>query len=99
MTAEFSDISVGSAGSKFPGWNTIIIRSEMGADLIELAKKKRLIEAQALPDERLAHLKAIALKRKKTAFKSIVEKTGSKKDLLYVSGLSKYITDKILETK
>jgi coenzyme F420 hydrogenase subunit beta len=99
LTAEFSDISVGSAGSKFPGWNTVIIRSKMGADLIELAKKKRLIEAQALPDERLAHLKGVALKRKKAAFKNIVEKTGSQKDLLYVGGLSKDITDKILETK
>jgi hypothetical protein len=52
-----------------------------------------------LPDERLSHLKAVALKRKKAAFKNIVEKSGSKKDLLYVSGLSKDITDQILETK
>ena len=99
LTAEFSDISVGSAGSKFPGWNTVIIRSKMGADLIELAKKKRLIETRALPDERLSHLKAVALKRKKAAFKNIVEKTGSKNDLLYVNGLSKNITDQFLETE
>jgi coenzyme F420 hydrogenase subunit beta len=99
LTAEFSDISVGSAGSKFPGWNTVIIRSKMGADLIELAGKKRLIETQALPDERRSHLKAVALKRKKAAFKNIVEKTGSKNDLLYVSGLSKDITDQFLETE
>jgi hypothetical protein len=52
-----------------------------------------------LPDERLAHLKGVALKRKKAAFKNIVEKTGSQKDLLYIGGLSKDITDKILETK
>jgi coenzyme F420 hydrogenase subunit beta len=99
LTAEFSDISVGSAGSTFPGWNTVIIRSKMGADLIELAKKMQLLEARALPDERRSHLKAVALKRKKAAFKNIVEKSGSKKDLLYVSGLSQEITDQILETK
>jgi coenzyme F420 hydrogenase subunit beta len=99
LTAEFSDISVGSAGSRFPGWNTVIIRSKMGADLIELAKKKRLIETQALPDERLSHLKAVALKRKKAAFKNIVEKTGNKNDLLYVNGLSKDITDQFLENE
>lgn len=99
MTAEFSDISVGSAGSKFPSWNTVIIRSKMGADLFELAKKRGLIEAQTLPDQRLSHLKAVALKRKKAVLENIVQKTGSKKDLLYVGGLSEDIADKILEAK
>ncbi len=97
MTAEFSDISVGSAGSKFPGWNTVIIRTKMGADLMEVAKEKGILETQALAEQRLAHLKSVALKRKKTAFKNIVEKTGNKKDLLYVGGLSEGITDKLLE--
>jgi coenzyme F420 hydrogenase subunit beta len=99
MTAEFSDISVGSAGSKFPGWNTVIIRTKMGADVMELAKKKGLLETQALPDQRLAHLKTVSFNRKKVAFKNITEKTGSKKDLLYVGGLSRGTVEKILETK
>jgi len=97
MTAEFADISIGSAGSAFPGWNTVVIRTKKGASLVELAKTKGIIETQALPDQRLAHLKAVALKRKKTAFKSIIEKTGNKKDFLYVGGLSKGVADKLLE--
>lgn len=96
LTAEFSDISVGSAGSAFPGWNTLITRTRKGTDHVELAKKRGILETQALPDQRLAHLKTVALKRKKTAFKKIVEKTGNKKDLLYVGGLSEGIADRLL---
>jgi len=97
MTAEFSDISVGSAGSKFPGWNTVIIRTKTGADLMEAAREKGILETQALPEQRLAHLKTVALNRKKTALKNIVEKTGNEKDLLYVGGLSEGIADKLLK--
>jgi len=97
MTAEFADISLGSAGSKFPGWNTVIIRTDAGADLMEAAREKGILETQALPEQRLAHLKTVALNRKKTALKNITEKTGSKKDLLYVGGLSKGIADKLLK--
>jgi coenzyme F420 hydrogenase subunit beta len=96
LTAEFSDISVGSAGSKFPGWNTVIIRTETGADHMNLAKEKDILETQVLPDQRLAHLKRVALNRKKTAIKNIVEKTGNKKDLLYLGGLSEGIADRLL---
>jgi len=96
LTAEFSDISVGSAGSAFPGWNTVIIRTKGGADLVGLAKAKGILETQALPDQRLAHLKTVALKRKKAALKNIVEKSGNKKDLLYVGGLPEGIADRLL---
>jgi len=97
MTAEFSDISIGSAGSKFPGWNTLIIRTSTGADLVELAKARGILETQSLPEQRLAHLKAVALERKKTALRNIVDKTGDKKDLLYVGGLPEGMADKLLE--
>ena len=96
LTAEFSDISVGSAGFAFPGWNTVITRTRKGTDHVELAKKKGILETQALPDQRLAHLKTVALKRKKAALKKIVEKTGNKKDLLYMGGLSEGIADRLL---
>jgi coenzyme F420 hydrogenase subunit beta len=98
MTAEFSDISLGSAGSAFPGWNTVVIRTKRGADLMELAKRKGILETQALPEQRMAHLKWIALKRKKTALKNIIEKTGNKNDLLYVGNLPQGVADILLET-
>jgi coenzyme F420 hydrogenase subunit beta len=97
MTAEFSDISVGSAGSKFPGWNTIIIRTNTGADLVNLAKANGILETQDLPDQRLAHLKRIAMNRKKTALKNTAEKTGDKKDLLYIGGLPEGMAEGLLE--
>jgi len=99
MTAEFSDVSLGSAGSAFPGWNTVVVRTKMGADLMELAKRKGILETQALPDQRLAHLKSIALKRKKTALENIVERTGDKNDLLYVGNLPQGVADRLLETR
>lgn len=97
MTAEFADISVGSAGSAFPGWNTIIIRTERGARLIELAKKRKIIECQVIPEKRLSHLKMVSFKRKKTAFENIINKTGDKNDLLYIGGLSKDIIEEYIK--
>lgn len=97
MTSEFSDISVGSAGSKYPGWNTVIVRTERGRDIFQAAKKKGLLETDALPEERLAHLKSIALQRKKTALQKIIKKTGDKNDLLYVGNLPETTLKRFLE--
>jgi len=97
MTAEFADISVGAAGAAFPGWNTVIARTKRGSDLLDLAKSKGILETKALPDERLGHLKAAALKRKKVAFKNIVERTGSRKNLLYMGGISEGLVDRFLK--
>ena len=40
MTAEFADISVGAAEG-IEGWNTVLVRSEKGAELLKRAKGKR----------------------------------------------------------
>ncbi|MHB8091619.1 MAG: Coenzyme F420 hydrogenase/dehydrogenase, beta subunit C-terminal domain [Syntrophales bacterium] len=97
MTAEFSDISVGSAGSKFPGWNTIVIRTEKGAGLVARARDAGLVEIQSLPEWRLSQLKTAALNRKKAAFKKLAEKSGDRHDLLYISGLAEGFADSLLE--
>jgi coenzyme F420 hydrogenase subunit beta len=97
MTAEFTDISVGAAGSAFPGWNTVIVRSQAGSELLELAESKGILETKGLPEERLNHLKGAALKRKKRAIKNIVERTGSKKDLLYMGGIPERLVDRFLK--
>ncbi len=96
LTAEFSDISIGSAGSAFPGWNTVLVRSPSGADLIALANRNGIIEIQALPEKRLEHLKSVSLKRKRAAVKKITEKTGSGKDLLFLGGSSESIAHQFL---
>jgi len=65
MTAEFADISVGAAEG-FPGWNTVIIRSEKGRDLFERLVRESTIETVPLPKTSLHHLTgAAAIKKKK----------------------------------
>ena len=36
MTSQFADISVGSGHAKFMGWNTVIVRTENGENLIKI---------------------------------------------------------------
>jgi coenzyme F420-reducing hydrogenase beta subunit len=38
MTAEFSDLSVGAVEG-IPGWNTVIVRTAKGQELLEGARK------------------------------------------------------------
>lgn len=94
MTSEFADISVGSVEG-IEGWNTVIVRTDVGADLMKMAKKKRKLEVNILPPENLAHLKEAALLKKKRALKEIITKSGDRKNLLYV-GLQESIIDNLL---
>jgi len=95
MTAEFADISVGSGRAKFKGWNTVIVRSKAGAELMEIAKKKGVVETQPIPAESVENLKRASLNKKKRALSSIIAKTGDKKDLLYL-GIPSGLADKLL---
>ena len=69
MTSELSDISVG-AFENDPEWNTLIIRTEQGASLVEEAQKKGYITIQPMPDEALKHLTAAAALKKKRSTSS-----------------------------
>lgn len=59
LTAEAADISVGAAEGA-PGYNTVIVRTRVGLELMELALAKGLIEARPVPDESWAHLTTAA---------------------------------------
>jgi len=95
MTSEFADISVGSAEG-LPGWNTLIVRTKAGADLMDRAKSAGLVETGVLPDENLTHLKKAAWNKKKRALKEIVSRTGSQDNLLYVA-LSPQMAEELLK--
>ena len=95
MTAEFADISVGSGRAKFKGWNTVVVRSKAGAELMEIARKKGVVETQPIPAESVENLKRASLNKKKRALSSIIGKTGDKKDLLYL-GIPSGLADKLL---
>ena len=94
-TAEFADISVGSGRAMFRGWNTVIVRTKVGAELMDVAKTKRALETLPMPIESVTNLKRAALNKKKRALNNIIAKTGDKKSLLYL-GLSPSLADKLL---
>ena len=72
VTAEFSDISVGSA--RLPdgwevakGWNQVIVRTAAGEALMQLAKDRQVLEFRDVPDGNLEKLKRASVKKKRTA--------------------------------
>jgi coenzyme F420 hydrogenase subunit beta len=94
MTSEFADISVGSVEG-IEGWNTVIVRTKTGAELLERAKAQKKLKIDALPIQNLAHLREAALLKKKRALKEIVRKTGDRGNLLYL-GLSPDLANRLL---
>ena len=90
MTAEFSDISVGSA--RLPegwdvakNWNQVIVRTELGSQLMELAKSKNLLEFKEIPKENLKKLKEASMNKKRMAVKNLMEKSRNAKNLIYLN--------------
>lgn len=72
MTAEFSDLSVGSARlpegwetARF--WNQVIVRTRRGSDLLELARRKGVLEFREVPAGNLEKLKTASRNKKRTA--------------------------------
>ncbi len=89
-TAEFADISVGAARfggncEEMSGWNQIIVRSERGKQLLELAVAKDVLEIHEAPAQALQDLKNAAAGKKSKALKNILEKSRSAKNLLYLN--------------
>ena len=83
MTAEFADVSVGAAEG-VEGWNTLIVRSNAGAKLVEAARAEGVLETASLPEASLQHVKEASLLKKKRALSNIAETTGSRENLLYL---------------
>ncbi len=73
MTAELSDISVGTVEDK-KGWNTVIIRSDVGMELMNMAINDNIIETQELPKENLEHLKKAAGNKRKRGLTALKNK-------------------------
>ncbi len=83
MTAEYADISVGSVEG-IEGWNTVIVRSKLGSDLMKGAQEAGLLEVKDLPVENLNHLKEASLIKKRRAIDNIMKRSGSTQDLGYL---------------
>ncbi|RTZ90941.1 MAG: hypothetical protein DSY91_05765 [Deltaproteobacteria bacterium] len=93
MTAEFADISVGAAEG-FPGWNTVIVRTERGAAFFDRLVETGKLETQDLPETSLAHLIEAAAAKKKRALKTLSEK----KDVTDWLGLSPQVQESIMNS-
>lgn len=66
MTGEWADISVGTVEGR-SDWNTVIIRTETGANLFKEALDGGSIEVEELPVENLDHLREAASNKKRRA--------------------------------
>ena len=82
-TAEYADLSVGSARIPLPWeelrtWNQVIVRTQRGRDLIELARKKKVLEFREAPAAALEELKRAALAKKEASLAKPAEKTGNR---------------------
>jgi coenzyme F420 hydrogenase subunit beta len=84
MTAQLADVSVGAAEG-VEGWNTLIVRSRAGKELVDAAVADGALETTELPEENLEHLKEAALAKRKRALQGLVDKSGSREDLLYLN--------------
>jgi coenzyme F420-reducing hydrogenase beta subunit len=72
MTSELSDISAGTVEG-VEGWNTVIVRTAMGEDLIQRAESKGALETRAYPQERWARLKEASILKKRRALSNLKE--------------------------
>ena len=89
MTAEFSDLSVGSA--RVPegwevarGWNQVIVRTPAGQDLLDRARSRGILEFREMPEGNLERLKKASLNKKRTALQNLAQMSGNSQDLLYL---------------
>lgn len=88
LTCEFADLSVGSARSPEGwtvdrGWNQVLVRTEKGQALLDLARSRGVLEFKAVPPENLDKLKAASLGKKNTCMLQLEEVSGRKDDLIY----------------
>ena len=89
LTAEFSDLSVGSARlpegwEQAKGWNQVIVRTPAGQNFLNLAKEKGLLEFRKVPDENLPKLKTASLGKKRTAMKNLKFRSRDEKNLYFL---------------
>jgi coenzyme F420 hydrogenase subunit beta len=73
MTAELADVSVGMFEGR-SGWNTVILRSDKGRELIEQARRQGLIETADFPAESQQHLSRAAANKKERALRTLIRR-------------------------
>ena len=87
MTAELADVSVGMYEGR-KGWNTLIVRSERGAQLVDDAVVAGFLETEAMPDEIVTHLSKAAVAKKERSLRMLIQR-----QLIHTSNQTKDGTD------
>ena len=70
MTSEWADVSVGMFEGR-PGWNTLLVRTAKGQELVKNAIASGLLLTEPMPAANLEHLKEAAAGKKHRAFQAI----------------------------
>lgn len=73
MTSEFADLAVGMFEGR-PEWNTMIIRSDVGAQIVERARDAGYIETDDFPDTNLKHLSKAAADKKDRSLRTLMRR-------------------------
>jgi len=73
FTSEFADLAVGMFEGK-PGWNTIIVRSDTGVQIVERARDEGFIETDDFPDTNLKHLSKAAADKKDRSLRTLLRR-------------------------
>lgn len=73
MTAELADLSVGMYENR-PGWNTLIVRSEAGAEIVDRARQEEFIDSDGLAQDVLEHLSRAAAEKKERSLRTLIRR-------------------------
>lgn len=100
MTSELADVSVGMFEGR-PGWNTLILRSANGAELIESARGAGFIETEGFPAENLKHLSRAAADKKDRSLRTLIrrELINTKGDERAALRIPQTVVDRLLKKK
>lgn len=98
LTSELADVSVGMFEGK-PGWNTLILRSDKGARLLELARNEGYIETANFPAEDLKHLSRAGGQKKERALRTLIRRRliNNRGDERAAVRVPQQVVDRILE--
>jgi len=99
MTAEFADLSAGMLEGR-PGWNTLIIRSVRGAEIVDQARREGFIETEPFPEDNLKHLSKAAAEKKERSVRTLIRRglINNQGDERAAIRIPQGIVDKILDS-
>ena len=98
MTSELADVSVGMFEGR-PGWNTLIVRSTKGVELIEHACREGFLETEEFPAKNLKHLSRAAADKKDRSLRTLIrrELINNKGEERAAVRIPQQVVDKILK--